>query len=132
MLPTTKFAYQKGLGTCVALLCMSHTLKSVLESRQEARIMQINFSAAFDMVNHQGILYRPCSVGIGGSVLSMLTQFLSIRSQHVMVDGCRSKLVNVVSGVPPGSHLGLLLLLLSTSELFFILENKLICLMNPR
>ena len=32
-------------------------------------------------------------------MLSILTQFLSDRSQHVMVDGCRSKLVNVESGV---------------------------------
>ena len=61
--------------------------------------MQIDFSAAFDRVNHLGILYKLCSVGIGGSVLSILTQFLSNRSQLVMVDGCRSKLVNVVSGV---------------------------------
>ena len=100
VLPTTQFAYRKGLGTCDALLCVSHTLKSALESGQEARIVQIYFSAAFDRVNHLGILYKLCSVGIGGSVLSVLTQFLSNRSQQVMVDGCRSKLVNVVSGVP--------------------------------
>ena len=34
-----------------------------------------------------------------------MTEFLSNRSQQVMVDGCRSKLVNVVSGVPQGSVL---------------------------
>ena len=88
--------------------------------------MQIDFSAAFDRVNHLGILYKLCSVGIGGSVLYILTQFLSNQSQQVMVDGCRSKLVNVVSGVGQGSVLGLLLFLLYTSELFPILENKLI------
>ena len=43
---------------------------------------------------------------IGGSVLSILTQFLSNRSQHVMVDGCPSKLVDVASGVPQGSVFG--------------------------
>ena len=69
VLPTTKFAYRKGLGTCDALLCLSHTLQSALESGQEARIVQIEFSA-FDRVNHLGILYNLCSVGIGGSVLS--------------------------------------------------------------
>ena len=59
-------------------------------------------------------------------MLSILTQFLPNRSQQVMVDGSRSKLVNVVSGVPLGSVLSPLLFLLSTSELFFILENELI------
>ena len=52
---------------------MSHTLQSALESVQEARIEQIDFSAAFDRVSHQGILYKLSSVGIGGSVLSVLT-----------------------------------------------------------
>ena len=63
---------------------------------------------------------------IGGSELSILTQFLSNRSHQVMVYGCQSKLVNVVSGVPQGSVLGRLLFLLYLSEHFCILENKLI------
>ena len=60
VLLTNQFAYRKSLGTCDALLCMSHTLQSAFESRQEAKIVQIS--------NHQGILYRLCLVGIGGSV----------------------------------------------------------------
>ena len=122
VLPTTQCAYRKGLGTCDALLFVSHTLLSEFESGQEARIVQINFSTAFDWVNHQGILYKLCSVGIGSSVLSILTQFLSNQSQHVLVDGCRSKLVNVVSGGPQGSVFGQLFLLY-TSEIFSILES---------
>ena len=102
VLPTTQFSYRKGLGTCDALLCVAHSLQSALEMRQEARIVQIDFGEAFDRVNHQGILFKLCSVGVGGSVLSVLTQFLSNRSQYVVMDGCRSKLVNVVSGLPQG------------------------------
>ena len=118
-LPCTQFAYRKCLGTCDALLCVSHTLQSALESWQEARIVQIDFIVAFDRVNHQGILHKLCSVGIGGSVLSILTQFLSNRSQHVtMVYSCRSKLVNVESRVPQGSVSFPLLSLLYTAELF--------------
>ena len=73
VLPTTQFAYRKGLGTCDALLCVSHTQQSALESGQETRIVQIDFSAAIDWVNNLAILFTLCSVGIGGSVLSILT-----------------------------------------------------------
>ena len=97
---------------------MSHSLQSALESGQEARIAHIDFSAAFDRVNHQGNLYKLCSVGIGGSVFCILTQFLSNQSQHVMVDGWRSKLGNVELGISQGSVLGQSLFLLCTSELF--------------
>ena len=30
-LPNTQFAYRKGLGACVVLLCVSHMLQSVSE-----------------------------------------------------------------------------------------------------
>ena len=48
VLLTTQFAYRKALGTCDALLCVAHSLQSALEMGQEARIVQIDFSAAFD------------------------------------------------------------------------------------
>ena len=38
-------------------MCVSNTLQSALESEQEARLVQIDFGAAFDRVNHMGILY---------------------------------------------------------------------------
>ena len=95
--------------------CACRIHAKCIGKRAGARIVQIDFSAAFDRVNHQGILYKLCSVGIGPteqSVLFILTHFLPDRSQHVMVDGCRSKLVRAVSGVPQGSVLGQLLFLL--------------------
>ena len=72
VLPTTQFAYLKGLGTCDSLLCLFYTLQGALESGKEARIVQIDFSGAFDRINNLGILYKLCSVGIGGSVFSIL------------------------------------------------------------
>ena len=125
VLPTTQFAYRKNLGTCDAFLCAAHTLQNALEMEQVAKIVQIDFSATFDRVNHQGILFKLCAVGGGGSVLSVLTQFLYNRSQYVVVDGCHSKLVNVVSGVPQGTVLGPELFLLYTAEHFSRVENNL-------
>ena len=61
-------------------------------------------------------------------MLSVMTHFPSNQLKHVMVDSCLSKLVNVLPEEPQGSVLGLSLFLLYTSELFSILENKLIVL----
>ena len=51
---------------------MPLTLLSALECWQDARNVQINFSAAFDRVNHHGIIFKLCSVTIGdfGNVCS--------------------------------------------------------------
>ena len=35
VLLTTQFAFQKGLGTCDAFLCVSYKLQSALESGKE-------------------------------------------------------------------------------------------------
>ena len=53
VIPTTQFAYLKGLGTTAVRLCMFHSLQCALESGQVVRIVQVGFSAAFDWVNHQ-------------------------------------------------------------------------------
>ena len=54
MLRTSQFAYRKGRGTCDALLCVAHTLQNDLEMGQEASIVQIDFSVAFDRLTIRG------------------------------------------------------------------------------
>ena len=125
MLQITQFAYKKSLVTCDAILCVAHTLQSALEMGLEARMVQNDFSAGFQRVYHQGILFKVSSVGVGGSVLFVLTAFLSNRPRYVVVVGSRCKQVNLVLGVPHGSVLGPQLFLLYTAELFSIVENKL-------
>ena len=65
-----------------------------------------------------GVLYKLNSVGIGGFLLSMMAQFLSNQPQQIVVDGCRNKLIYIVSGMPQDRVSGPLLFLLYPSELF--------------
>ena len=136
-LPTTQFAYRKPwVAVMHFCACPIHCKEHWRVDRRlgPCRLTSVQLLIgstiwAFSMPRwHRECRagFYLCSVGIGGSVLFILTQFLSNRSEQVMVDGCRSKLVNIGSGVPQGSALGPLLFFLYTSELFFILENKLI------
>ena len=126
LLPNRQYAYRKGLSTCDALLDISHLLQDALDKGMEARLVQIDFSGAFDKVSHAGLLHKLAAVGVGGAVLSIIDQFLHNRTQCVVLDGASSEPVRVVSGVPQGSVLGPLLFLLYTAELFSILENRLV------
>ena len=79
--------------------------------------MQINFSAAFDRVIHSGLLFNLRDVGVGGAVFNVIGDWLCGRVQRVVVDGMSNEDVWVVSIFPQGSVLGLLLILLYTSDL---------------
>ena len=97
VLPTTQFAYRKGLGTCDALLCVSHTLQSAL--RVGRRLGSCRLISVLPLIGLTIGAFSICSALWVLDVMCCLylTQFMSNRSQHVMVGGCRSKLVDVVS-----------------------------------
>ena len=73
---------------------------------QDARAVQIDISSAFETVSHQGIRLKLCSVGVGDSVLSVVTQFLSNRPQYVVVNRSRSKMINGVPWGDSGKYFG--------------------------
>ena len=68
----------------------------------ESYIVQLDFSATFDRVSHSGLLFKLKSIGVGGSVLSICTVFLSDRRQRDVVDGDASEWIPIISGVPQG------------------------------
>ena len=86
----------------------------------------LDFSAAFDRVNHKALAFKLRQLGVGGPFLSILTEFLSNRLQRVVVDGQFNEYRKVISGVRQGSILGPLLFILYTHDMWFGLENILV------
>ena len=86
----------------------------------------LDFSAAFDQVNHEAFVFKLRQLGVGGPFLSILTEFFSNRLQRVVVDGQFNEYRNVISGIPQGSVLGPLVFILYTHDMWFGLENMLI------
>ena len=88
------------------------------------RLVQLDFSAAFDRVSHCGLLYKLRSIGIGRQFLPIVSVFVIDRRQCMRLDGKVSKSVDLVSEAL--FQLGPLLFILYTSELFHIVGKHVV------
>ena len=77
----------------------------------------LDFSKAFDKVDHQIIIEKLMILGIGGKLLKWIKSFLQNRHQRVIVNGFCLDLSNVLSGVPQGSVIGRLLFLIHIGDI---------------
>ena len=66
----------------------------------------MDFSKAFDKVSHCPLVHKLDHYGIRGKTNTWIQNFLSDRSQAVVVDGEKSSYIDVDSGLPQGSVLG--------------------------
>ena len=112
-------------GSCETQLAMLvEDLARNLSAGKQIDLILLDFSKAFDKVNHSKLLRKLHQYGIRGNALNWIRAFLGNRSQTVVLDGEESGSVPVTSGVPLGSVLGLILFLIYTNDLPDELASK--------
>ena len=84
------------IDTCDALLDIVCAGQIELDRGGELALVQIDFSAAFDRVNHGGFMFKLQEARVGGMILKVFQNILSSCTQRVKVDGVCSLSIDVV------------------------------------
>ena len=112
-----QFGFQKGKSTYMAVLALVDKISEALNNGDYVIGVFLDFSKAFDTVNHDILLKKLEKYGIQGAALDWFTNYLSNRLQYVTYNGAKSKREIIKCGVPQGSILGPLLFLVYINDL---------------
>ena len=106
LLYAPQYGFRKNRSTYVALLLLVDNLTQALENGEHVVGVYLDFSKAFDTVDHMILLQKSYHYGVRGCAHDWFKSYLSNRSQFVTYNGVKSNLDNVRCGLPQGSILG--------------------------
>ena len=95
-----QYGFRSGRSCEHALLNAQNILNNSLNNNQISLLLLIDFSKAFDMVDHKILLHKLHRYGIRGNALEWLTSYLSQREQYVSINSKDSTRAVVKYGIP--------------------------------
>ena len=92
--------FRSGRSCETQLIITINDLAKSLDEGTQTDVIFLDFSKAFDKVCHKYLLHKLYHYGIHGNLLAWPKNFLTNRTQCVVLDGKQSQPAAVTSGIP--------------------------------
>ena len=125
VLMNNQFGFRKLHSSYMTLMVLMNNLISSLENGETVVGVFLDFSKAFDTVDHDILLAKLEQHGIRGNALVWFRSYLTDREQFVTYNGVASSTKPISCGVPQGSILGPLLFLVYINDLCNVCKSTL-------
>ena len=120
-----QFGNMKGSSLVHYLVSMLDKIhQGVDKPGHVANLCAVDFSKAFDHVNHTIVVEKLIQLGVERAIIPTISDFLSHRSQAVRYHGVTSSSRDITCGVPQGTKLGPILFLVMVNDAACSTENR--------
>ena len=122
-----QFAFRPTGSTTCALVYLIHQVTKLLEHNTYVRCLLIDFSKAFDSINHLILLQKLKDLNIPPNIFNWIANFLSGRTQSVKLDGKQSTWLPITQSIVQGSGLGPVLFIIFIAALCTLCDDNQLC-----
>ena len=106
ILCTNQFGFLKNSNTSDAIIEFLDNVYTSLDSKQSTIAIYLDFSKAFDTVNHNILMSKLLHNGVRCVLQHWFESYLTNRKQYVSIKNCNSSMSNITLGVKQGFYVG--------------------------